>query len=136
MAVAQKIRRFYAVAILFLLAGGVWALFNVLFQFNYSVCVVKNLTGLPCPSCGTTGAVSDIVNGNLAAALHKNPLGYLVLPMLIVLPFWLLADLLKTKNSLYYTYYKLEANLKKRPALLTLLLSPIMIIWIWKLQTT
>jgi hypothetical protein len=37
-------------------------------------CVFRSLTGVPCPSCGTTRAALAFLDGNLVAAVAANPL--------------------------------------------------------------
>ncbi len=37
-------------------------------------CVFKGLTGLPCPTCGSTRSVIHLVHGDVPAALAMNPL--------------------------------------------------------------
>ena len=37
-------------------------------------CVFRSLTGLPCPTCGTTRAATAFLDGHLIAALAANPL--------------------------------------------------------------
>jgi hypothetical protein len=37
-------------------------------------CVFRSLTGIPCPTCGTTRAATAFLHGNLAAAFTANPL--------------------------------------------------------------
>ena len=37
-------------------------------------CVFRGLTGVPCPTCGTTRAATAILNGDLGTALAANPL--------------------------------------------------------------
>jgi hypothetical protein len=37
-------------------------------------CVFRSLTGIPCPTCGTTRAATAFLDGNLMAALSANPL--------------------------------------------------------------
>ncbi|MCZ6792679.1 MAG: DUF2752 domain-containing protein [Planctomycetota bacterium] len=38
-------------------------------------CVFKSWTGLPCPTCGYTRSVQQIVDGNLLESLRFHPLG-------------------------------------------------------------
>jgi len=40
-------------------------------------CVFRGLTGLPCPTCGTTRAATAFLNGELTAAFAANPLAAL-----------------------------------------------------------
>jgi hypothetical protein len=42
-------------------------------------CVLHQLTGIPCPTCGTTRAALALARGDLVAALMLNPLVSLVL---------------------------------------------------------
>ena len=37
-------------------------------------CVFRSLTGIPCPTCGTTRAATAFLNGDLLTALAVNPL--------------------------------------------------------------
>jgi hypothetical protein len=37
-------------------------------------CIFHSLTGIPCPTCGTTRAATAILDGDLLAALTANPL--------------------------------------------------------------
>jgi hypothetical protein len=37
-------------------------------------CVFRAITGIPCPTCGTTRAATAFLDGNLPAAFAANPL--------------------------------------------------------------
>ncbi len=37
-------------------------------------CMFRSLTGIPCPTCGTTRAATAFLDGNLIAAFTANPL--------------------------------------------------------------
>lgn len=41
-------------------------------------CVFRSLTGIPCPSCGTTRAATAFLQGDLMTAFINNPLAALV----------------------------------------------------------
>jgi len=41
-------------------------------------CVFRSLTGIPCPTCGTTRAATAFLDGNLLAAFTANPLAAVV----------------------------------------------------------
>jgi len=43
------------------------------------LCPFHALTGIPCPSCGTTRAAGCLLRGDFAGALEWNPLGTLLL---------------------------------------------------------
>ena len=40
-------------------------------------CIFRALTGIPCPTCGTTRAATAFLNGDLAGAFSANPLAAL-----------------------------------------------------------
>jgi hypothetical protein len=40
-------------------------------------CVFRALTGIPCPTCGTTRAATAFLNGELTAAIAANPMAAL-----------------------------------------------------------
>jgi hypothetical protein len=96
------------------------------------VCLVKDVTGLPCPSCGTTRSVISLLGGDLRGALHWNPFGVLILALLVLVPPWLFYDLLMKKMSLLVFYRKSENFLRRRwvalPAILLVLAN-----WAWNI---
>jgi len=49
-----------------------------------TVCVLRSVTGLPCPFCGGTTAAVDLGRGHVGQALAASPLavlGFLVVPI-------------------------------------------------------
>jgi hypothetical protein len=100
------------------LAGCSWIILNhYLRQANkssYNVCLFRQVTGIPCPSCGTTHAVLSIAKGKFRQALDENILGYPVLLMLVLFPLWILYDLIRRKESFYRFYLWAESILRKK----------------------
>ena len=43
-----------------------------------SICFTRRVLGLPCPGCGVTRALSQLLQGNLARAMELHPLAPLV----------------------------------------------------------
>lgn len=135
--VSNKISSFYLFTILFLLTGWVWLAYNAFYAGNsgISVCHIKNLTGLPCPSCGITSSVTAILGGDFLAAWSNNPLGYLVLPALFTISFLLIRDLLSKRTNSYSTFIRLEAFIKTHRYIQVALAMIILINWtliLWK----
>jgi hypothetical protein len=55
-----------------------------------TVCVFKGLTGLPCPTCGSTRTLGRLFALDFAGALSQNPLAMLAA---VLVGAWALADL-------------------------------------------
>lgn len=99
---------------------------------SFSVCFIKNATGIPCPSCGSTRAVIAFFNGDLLQSIAINPFGILVSSIMIVAPFWILIDWILKKNSFYLFYKKTEAKLKN-PIIYIPLIVLVIANWIWNI---
>ncbi len=52
------------------------------FNSGYPPCLIKSVTGLECPGCGMTRAISSIFHGDIAGAFHFNKLIIVVFPLL------------------------------------------------------
>ena len=110
----------------------------LLFTTNYSedgqisVCMIKNATGYPCPSCGTTRAVQAIYKGDLTGSVTFNPLGIIVSLALLILPFWIGFDLATKKQTFYVAYNKMEAILKQKKIAIPLIIL-VVVNWIWNI---
>ena len=50
---------------------------------HYPTCPLLYLTGHPCPGCGSLRAIHDLATGRLDAAIHRNPLTVLAVPLLV-----------------------------------------------------
>lgn len=61
---------FAGAGVLFCLAVGMLHLDHLPVNF----CVFKSLTGLPCPTCGTTRAFGRLFAGDISGAIAMNPL--------------------------------------------------------------
>lgn len=106
-------KAFYAFAAVMCLAGWIWT-GCAMAGLELEVCLFKCVTGIPCPACGSTRTVLDVLKGDWAAALSGNPMGFLLVPGLMVLPVWLVADWLRNSASLYRCYMKCNLMLNGR----------------------
>ena len=63
-----------------LVAGGGVFFVYILYLFNrlpHLPCVFKTFTGYPCPTCGSTRMVSDLIHLDILSAFARNPLLFL-----------------------------------------------------------
>ena len=95
-------------------------------------CPTRIIWGIPCPSCGTTRAVQAAFHGEWLESLCYNPLGILLVAMMVVIPIWILADVLTDSASLLKTYCFIERKFRSWPYALAGILA-ILINWIWNL---
>lgn len=96
-------------------------------------CIIKNITGVPCPSCGITRSIREILYGNLSLAFWYNPLGFILLLLAIIVPIWILYDIITKKRGFLKYYHKIEAQISKKSIAIPLILL-IVIIWIWNIN--
>lgn len=128
--------KLYAILAAACAAGYTWLLLtyyrNVSNESDFGVCLFKRVTGIPCPSCGSTRSVISLIKGDFADALLWNPFGILIMIILIVFPFWIGYDLAFRKKSLYNFYFQSEQFIRRKwiavAAIFLVLLN-----WIWNI---
>ena len=116
--------------------GYIWLLINynqlVIRSGEPGLCLFKRITSFPCPSCGSTRSVISVLKGDLAGALSWNPLGLIILTVLIVVPIWMLTDILLKQDRLFRFYNRAELFMRRKwiaiPAILLVLLN-----WFWNI---
>lgn len=121
------VRNIYGMVLLLCMAGYGWMYWS---WPPDTVCLVKALTGVPCPSCGTTRSVQAILLGRFKEAAWINPLGYVALSALIFLPLWTIADMLSGRSSFREQYQRMECALR-RPVFLISFAMLILLNWLW-----
>jgi hypothetical protein len=95
--------------------------------------MIKNVSGFPCPSCGTTRAVQLLFNGDFTASILTNPFGIIVSGSMLFLPFWIVFDVLLKKQSFYDFYNKMESILKRKKTAIPLIII-VILNWIWNIN--
>jgi hypothetical protein len=127
--------KLYLLFISLVTAGYIWLVYSfktVQDKEKLEMCFIKQISGVPCPSCGTTRSVIAITKGNYLAALNINPLGYLVITIMLIVPVWICVDLLLKKQTLLTYYKKAEQFLKKPPVAIVFILL-LIVNWIWNI---
>jgi hypothetical protein len=128
--------KLYSILFIACLAGYIWLYFSITKKIteNKSVelCLIKRVTNIPCPSCGSTRSVISLTKGDFIRALNFNPIGYLVAIIMLTAPIWIISDTIKKTKTLFNFYLKIETYLK-RPKIAIPLLLLVIINWIWNI---
>ena len=116
------------------LAGLIYLFYNIhtLQSQTFRVCIIKNVTDYPCPSCGTTRAVTLLLKGKFIESLVLNPIGIVVAIIMIIFPIWILIDIIFKKETFYFWYKKAEGTIRK-PWLASILIVLVLLNWIWNI---
>ena len=131
-----KRNKLYVFLLIACLLGYVWLAISALIiksgSYAHGVCIFKNITNIPCPSCGTTRSVILLLQGDIINSLLYNPFGIIVSTIMLVTPFWLGIDLLTKGDSLFSFYNRIE-SIPKKPGIAVLLIVLVLINWIWNI---
>lgn len=117
------------------IAGYIWLILTYhrsILALEPSVCFFKHITDVPCPSCGSTRSVLSILNGDFTGALQWNPIGILLVLILIVSPIWILYDVLNRNDTLFRFYNYTESFLNRKKIAIPLILV-VTLNWIWNI---
>jgi Protein of unknown function (DUF2752) len=130
-------RNLYIVLVCLSLGGYVWIGWNFLegtaHSAIHSVCLFKEITGLPCPSCGTTRSLVLLMHGEFRESLMMNPFGMLLAVALIVIPLWVVADTLSNSESFYRRYVQMEQLLMHNKLLAVCAVVIVALNWVWNI---
>lgn len=100
---------------------------------SIGLCLFKQVTGVACPSCGTTRSVLLLLEGQLQEGLLLNPLGLLALALLIIIPVWIVYDLALQKRSLLHVYTLAERKIQQHRSIYIPLITIIVLNWVWNI---
>ena len=126
--------KLYTLLLIACFSGFIYLILTIYFaQSNlYGVCIIKNVTGIPCPSCGTTRAVQLLLQGNVLASLQMNPFGILVVLIMTIVPFWIIFDLIFKKDTFHKSYIQIEKTIRIK-WLAVILIVLVLFNWIWNI---
>lgn len=129
-------RKIYWILSLISLAGYAWIGFHLLEHEHteFTVCIFKNVTGWACPSCGITRSVLSLLHGRIGEALWINPLGVLAALLLIVIPVWLIRDVVLNQQSLLKIFHQAEDAIRTKKSIYIPLIMLIVINWGWNIM--
>lgn len=124
--------KLYSLLLIACLAGFIYLFYTIQKEQRETagVCIIKNVTGYPCPSCGTTRAVALLLEGRIIDSLWLNPFGIIVALIMAIVPVWILADWILKKESFFKAYKKTESIIRK-PGIAIVLILLVILNWIW-----
>tara|TARA_B110000240_G_C13381316_1_gene402655 strand:- start:40 stop:459 length:420 start_codon:yes stop_codon:yes gene_type:complete len=129
-------KKLYLILLLLSIVGYFWVYFNLTHSLpankSIEVCFYKHITNMPCPSCGATRSVILLSEGDFTAALLLNPIGYIIAFIMLIIPVWIIIDLVKRGKSLFDFLKKTEAYLE-RSRISKILIFLLIINWIWNI---
>ncbi|MHC8948427.1 DUF2752 domain-containing protein [Sphingobacterium hungaricum] len=100
---------------------------------SVTLCPFKLVTGLPCPSCGSTRSMHCLIDGNISESIQTNPLGIVLAVAMLVIPFWIIYDWVSNKKSAFFAFRKME-SLFRKPIIYLPFILLIMANWIWNIE--
>ena len=126
--------KLYSLLLIACLAGFIYLFYTIhtLQSETVRVCIIKNVTGYPCTSCGTTRAVTLLLQGKVIESLLLNPFGILIAVIMTIFPFWILTDILLKKET-FYTWYKKAEIIIRTKWIAVFLIILVALNWIWNI---
>ncbi len=94
-----------------------------------TLCIFKNITGMPCPACGTIRATIYLLKGDIIKSIITNPLGILVLIISFVTPIWIFSDSYLKRETFWNFLHKKRSNYLILIAIIITLLN-----WFWNIK--
>ena len=118
-------------AIVTSLVAGYFFLLSGLFKRLpvHTVCVFRGITGIPCPSCGSTKATLQLFKGNFLNSFLINPLGILTNVLILISAVWMVVDVIKGKETLL-PFLKRDWSIKIK----LIILFVVCVNWIWNIK--
>jgi hypothetical protein len=128
--------KLYFLLIIVCSAGYIWLYYSIKNNFigdkSVEVCIVKNVTNIPCPSCGSTRSLISVLRGDFFDALLINPIGFILAIIMFLSPLWISVDFLLRRKTLFDFYQKIEIYIRKPQYAIPLILL-VLINWIWNI---
>ena len=126
--------KLYVILITACIAGYIWIYYGLNSSNNGSFegCFIKQLTNIPCPSCGSTRSIILMLKGDFFGAVRINPFGYIIALIMLLSPLWIALDIVTKRKTLFEFYRKIESFLRVPKFAIPLLLL-VIFNWIWNI---
>jgi hypothetical protein len=127
--------KLYSLLLIACLAGFIYLFYTFQKSENdmFRVCIIKNATGFPCTSCGTTRAMQLLFQGDFTESLKMNPFGIIVAILMTMAPIWIAIDLVFKKDTFFHSYKRTEVIIRTK-WLAVFLIILVLLNWIWNIN--
>ena len=125
--VDNKLKKITIIAVI--LAGYFFLIFYPHFINNYSFCLFKDITEIPCPACGSTRATILLFKGEVLQSILMNPLALVTNFGILVSLLWLIYEIITGRNE-FMNFMKKDWS-KRYKVLIAVI---IIINWIWNIK--
>jgi len=128
----------YTTFTLLSILGYTWTVWNFFerssHKFVPDLCLFKDVTGFPCPSCGTTRSVSALIQGNIKDAVLINPFGILIAAAMLLIPFWIILDTITKKDGFFRFYLNVEHLFTTNKWIIISSIAIVLLNWFWNIE--
>jgi hypothetical protein len=121
---------FYRSAVAAGIVGGGWLIASGTGLVAFTPCLVKHVTGMPCPTCGATRAALAFIQGDVGAAFLLNPIGPLMVIVTAGTLAFVLRDLVLQRHAVHRAYLRL-CELLRQPQYAVPLAMLMCVNWAW-----
>lgn len=77
-------------------------------------CLLRQATGVPCPSCGTTRAVEALAAGDVGRSAATNPFGLVLALALVAFPAWIAHDIARSRDGFHRFFLAVDRTFRER----------------------
>lgn len=110
--------------------GLIWLAVNLVMQSDVpTVCITRQLAGVPCPTCGVTDSVVALLNGKPGESMSTNAFGPLVLILMIAAGIFVVRNVVVKQLTFSDAISEMEVLLVRRKKLVYILLISLFINW-------
>lgn len=131
-------KRPYWTLALLSVGGYAWIAFQVFgthaHEKGLTLCLFKNATGFPCPSCGITRSLLMFISADFEKGFLLNPLGLFVGVAMLIVPLWMILDGLMHKKTFAEFFLKTEQQFKTQKIFYIPALTLILLNWCWNIM--
>lgn len=134
----MRSRTLYALMLSACTAGLAWTGYlmhhpHLVHDEHVTPCLIKQITHVPCPSCGSSRAVLTILQGDIMQSLYWNPFGLIILAIMVISPLWMAYDLVSKRNTFFNAYQHAERLLRIKWVTVTGIIL-VLTNWIWNIS--